>query len=289
MSESNQLNSSLPPKDGDGAETDCDVRLLSDRSLVTRVFLSALGIVSLTYAGLLIYHVSVEDGGGRQYAGVEPLRQWCIRWGLLSTGNINQDARTYLTVVGAEPLSEELLSILSDSKSAPVVTQEHPLVGTRAPMFALTDPDGRQHQLESLISEGPVVLVFYYGYSCSHCVAQLLALNDDLRYFNELGVRIVAVSPDTPAQSQDAFVRYGRVGFTVLADEAGQVAEQYGCLDTVNEESDGLRRHGTFVVSREGEVVWAYRGTEPFVDNRGLLKLLATLEGKTSGALASHP
>ncbi len=203
--------------------------------------------------------------------------------GLLSTGNVNQDARTYLTAVGAEPLSDELQSIVGDSTCEPAVTQEHPLVGRPAPEFSLRDPDGQTHSLRQLTADGPVVLVFYYGYSCSHCVAQLLALNDDLRHFSELGVRIVAVSPDTPAQSQDAFIRYGRVGFTVLADEASTVARQYSCLESSVEKTDELRRHGTFVVSREGEVVWAYRGTEPFVDNRRLLKLLAMLEGRTTG------
>lgn len=289
MSEGSQFQRSPLSEDGDVAETENEIRLPSERSVVTRVFLSALGIVSLTYAGLLIYHVSVEDGGGSQYSGVEPLRQWCLRWGLLSSGNVHQDARTYLTSVGAEPLSEELLSILSDSSLEPPATQAHPLVESRAPEFSLVDPEGKSHRLEEFTSDGPVVIFFYYGYSCNHCVAQLVALNDDLRHFSELGVRIVAISPDSPAQSQDAFIRYGRVGFTVLADESNGVAQQYGCFDPADDDSDGLRKHGTFVVNRDGRIIWAYRGTEPYVDNRKLLKLLALLEGRTSGALASHP
>ena len=53
-------------------------------------------------------------------------------------------------------------------------------------------------QLAKELKKGPVVVVFYLGYYCNHCVSQLFDLNEDVRYFHELGAEVIAISADPP-------------------------------------------------------------------------------------------
>jgi hypothetical protein len=103
-------------------------------------------------------------------------------------------AKAMLERHNAFPLSEPLAKILADWKTYADATQDHRLIGKPAPDFTLTSSDGSPVTLKSLVAKGPVVLVFYYGYYCDHCVAQLYGINQDLAYFRELGAEVAALS-----------------------------------------------------------------------------------------------
>ncbi len=87
-----------------------------------------------------------------------------------------------------------------------IPSHHHPLLGRLAPDFALTDPDGKVWSLKGLRADGPVVLIFYYGYSCDHCVRQLFDVNRDLPLFREVGAQVVALS-SRPSRADPATVR----------------------------------------------------------------------------------
>ena len=65
-----------------------------------------------------------------------------------------------------------------------------------APDFTLNEVDGKEWSLAKELKDGPLVLIFYYGYHCNHCVSQLFAVDKDIEKFRELGVKVVAVSAD---------------------------------------------------------------------------------------------
>jgi peroxiredoxin len=142
--------------------------------------------------------------------------------------NVAAEARAFLSERGVRPLSESLMQILTQTAGSPTPTQPHPLLGKTAPDFELADPNGRRHTLGSFLKRGPVVLVFYYGYFCDHCVSQLFALDQDLGYVHEMGAEVVALSPDPPAKTRQRFRQFGAFHFPVLADEKNAVAECYG-------------------------------------------------------------
>jgi peroxiredoxin len=62
----------------------------------------------------------------------------------------------------------------------------------------------------------------------------------------------------------------------VLADPDNKVAEKYE-LYTPNCEpgKKGGLMHGTFVINRQGKIIWTNRGDEPFTENRTLLHEVA--------------
>jgi peroxiredoxin len=186
--------------------------------------------------------------------------------------DLAQEANQDLERRNYRPLSGPLEALLNDATYKPVPTQAHPLLGQPAPEFSLADTDGKEWTLSEKHKEGAVVLVFYYGYNCNHCVSQLFGLHKDIAHFRELGAAVVAVSADPPELTRERYKKYGAFAFPVLSDKGNTVAARYGTFVPAKkhgEEGDLL--HGTFVIDRAGSVVWANRGDEPFTQNRTLL------------------
>ena len=124
-----------------------------------------------------------------------------------------------------------------------------------------------------------MVVVFYLGYGCSHCVAQLLALDKDLHYFKELDADIVAISSDTSEHTTERYKEYGEFQFPVLADVDYAVSQKWGVYEPETDAKPEFMNHGTFVVDRSGKVIWGEMGKEPFLDNKTLLHVIAKSQG----------
>src|SRR5207249_2560128 len=108
--------------------------------------------------------------------------------------DIASEARALLRQQNQEPLSDSLAQVLADAEKTHFPSYDHPLVGKPAPDFTRPDVDGRPWSLKQALAKGPVVIVFYYGYYCDHCVSQLFGVQEDYHYFRELGAEVVALS-----------------------------------------------------------------------------------------------
>ena len=195
--------------------------------------------------------------------------------------DLAQEARDDLKSRNYKPLSAPLEALLADDGYEPVPTQSSDLLLQSAPDFTLPDTQGKDWSLAARLKEGPVVLVFYYGYHCNHCVSQLFALDKDFAKFRELGVQVVAVSADAAELTRERFKKYGTFQFPVLSDPANQIATKYGAyLPNPVAGKEGELLHGTFVLTRQGKVAWQNRGDAPFTENRTLLREAARHEGR---------
>lgn len=250
------------------------------RDLNTRIFLGFLGVVAAMYAVILIYHTTnppqavAEDGGL-----LEQCRQICMQYGLVSTGHIRNDAEAYLRAAQKRRLTDGLSVVLAESTFVPETSQPNPLLKDMAPDFSLPDVNGVTQELSRLGKDRPIVVVFYLGYGCSHCVAQLLALDKDQHYFRELDADIVAISSDTSEHTAEKYKEYGDFQFPVLADVDYAVSTQWGVYQPESGDKPEFMKHGTFVVDRSGKVIWAAVGNEPFLDNKTLLHVIAKSQG----------
>ncbi len=187
-------------------------------------------------------------------------------------------ARAFLRDRKIKPLSEPLEQLLTNAAAQSVKTQPHALLGQPAPDFELRDAREQVRSLREYLRRRPVVLVFYYGYYCNHCVGQLFALHDDIAKFRELGAEVIAVSADPPELTRQRFRQYGEFAFPVLSDPGNKIAQVYGVFRPAAGEKAEDQQHGTFVISRNGCVHWVHHGYEPFTGNRTLLYELAKLE-----------
>jgi peroxiredoxin len=223
--------------------------------------------------------VLVLVGIGLAYAGWVGYRSLFAAPGptILPERNVAEEAKKWLRSQKAAPLSAPLQQLLEEAKKNPAQTMAHPLLGKTAPDFTLADHRGKEWRLREFLAKGPVVLVFYYGYHCDHCVSQLFGLNEDLAKFTELGATVIAVSEDPPALTAERFRQYGDFRFPVLSDPGNKIAGIYGVFKPPSGVQEKELLHGTFVLDSQGNVTWANFGEDPFIDNRTLLLELSKL------------
>ncbi len=140
----------------------------------------------------------------------------------------------------------------------------------RAPEWSLGDAYGRTIALADYAPR-PVLVVFFLGFGCVHCVEQLQALAPEHSRFAEAGIDIVAIS----LQSADEL--RGSLGddpsdtgypFPVLADPDQEHFRRYRAYD----DFEGLPLHGTFLVDGAGYIRWLDISHEPFMNVEFLLE-----------------
>ena len=149
-------------------------------------------------------------------------------------------------------------------------------VGDKAPPFALEDPDGRTVSLVDLLSKGPVVLSFYRGVWCPYCNLELQALEEARSEIAVRGAQLVAISMQTASNSRKS-IRDNKLGFPILIDPRGAVADAYGLrwalpgylIDTyktvfkndlavINDDpSWTLPMPARYVIARSGDIVYS--------------------------------
>jgi peroxiredoxin len=101
--------------------------------------------------------------------------------------------------------------------------------GDKAPGFELPDGDGMIWRSEALLSNGPLVTVFYRGRWCAYCNAQLAALQQVHKQIASVGASLVAISPQTQKHSYMTRDMH-RLRFPVLSDSGNNVARQFGLV-----------------------------------------------------------
>ncbi len=148
-------------------------------------------------------------------------------------------------------------------------------VGAQAPEFALQDASGKLVRLADLLALGPLVLKFFRGRWCPYCITELEAWNSLYERLRASGALLVAVSPQTPRQS-DFMVGQHKIPFPVLTDAGCAVAEQFGLAYTVpdylqdyyrsilvnlpfinGDQSRRLPLPATYVLGSDGKVLFA--------------------------------
>jgi peroxiredoxin len=100
-------------------------------------------------------------------------------------------------------------------------------VGDKAPAFVLQDPAGQEVSSSALLSQGPLVVTFYRGVWCPYCNMDLQALQAALPAYQEHGASLVAISPQTAANSRRS-VRENKLTFPILSDPHNEVAAAFG-------------------------------------------------------------
>ncbi|QQS00465.1 MAG: peroxiredoxin [Austwickia sp.] len=129
-----------------------------------------------------------------------------------------------------------------------------PAVGDAAPDFALVDQLGTRRRLSELVTDRPVLVVFYPFAFSGICTGELRELRDERERFDNAHVQCVAVSCD-PMFALRAWDDAEAFFFPLLSDfwPHGAVAKSYG----VWEETGGFARRGTFLVGEDMTIQWA--------------------------------
>lgn len=124
-----------------------------------------------------------------------------------------------------------------------------PAIGERAPDFTLRGTEG-QVRLADLLTDGPVLLLFYTEDLTPACTQQLCAFRDESATLAQLAARVVAISADSLDAHRAFIERLGGLPYPLLADPDLAVARRYG----VDDPDSRRARRAAFVIGRDGAV-----------------------------------
>src|ERR1700754_4980606 len=94
------------------------------------------------------------------------------------------------------------------------------MAGEKAPNFTLLDHAGQPRTLSALLSDGPVVLVFFPLASSPICTAQACHFRDLSSQFARVGAQRVGISTDT-VDRQAHFAQQRSFDYPLLSDSDG--------------------------------------------------------------------
>ncbi|MBX9588082.1 MAG: AhpC/TSA family protein [Hyphomonadaceae bacterium] len=99
--------------------------------------------------------------------------------------------------------------------------------GDRFPSVKLADHLARETDISTVAAAQPVVVAFYRGGWCPYCSLELRAYQKALPEIEQLGARLIAVSPEAPDNTLSTAEK-DDLSFTVLSDARGRLAEALG-------------------------------------------------------------
>ncbi|CAN5128109.1 hypothetical protein BH09BAC1_BH09BAC1_19520 [soil metagenome] len=150
-------------------------------------------------------------------------------------------------------------------------------VGESAPIFKANDHKGNEVFLPDLFKKNPVVLVFYRGAWCPACNRYLTSLQDSLKYIENAGATLVAISPEINEKAIET-VEKTKATFSVIPDPNGYIMSAFkldfhvaqGYQQKINDKlgADIATSNGTqdarlpvpavYIVGTDGKIKYAY-------------------------------
>ncbi|QGU08141.1 Putative peroxiredoxin [Corynebacterium occultum] len=103
-------------------------------------------------------------------------------------------------------------------------------VGDQAPEFSLPNDSGSTTSLSDFAAAGERVLVYFYPRANTPgCTKQACDFRDSLDQLNDLGIKVVGISPDQ-ADKLEKFRGDHDLNFPLLSDESKEVMKAYGAF-----------------------------------------------------------
>jgi len=166
-------------------------------------------------------------------------------------------------------------------------------VGDRAPAFEAVDDQGKPWKSADHIGKKYVVLYFYPGDFTPGCTRQAQEFRDGMVKLADKGVEVVGVSGDS-ANTHYLFKKAQKLNFTLLTDENGDLARQFGVPvgkgGSVRIKGDDgqpilLKRNvtlsrWTFVLDKDGKIVSRNTNVTPAQDAKKVTELIEKLAKK---------
>jgi len=146
--------------------------------------------------------------------------------------------------------------------------------GNTAPEFELLDENGNQHSISEYRGK-PLILYFYPKDDTPGCTTEACNFRDDYSAYQQAGVTILGVSPDSSKSHMKFKTKYG-LPFSLLADEDHKVADLYqvwGPKKFMGKSYEGILRT-TFLIDPNGQIVKVFENVKPAEHSAEILAAL---------------
>jgi peroxiredoxin len=144
-----------------------------------------------------------------------------------------------------------------------------------APALDVKDSAGKRVTLAEYKGKN-VILVFYLGAECPHCMRQLHSIGEKKDEWERLDATVLAVSSTAPDKNAAGLKAFGDLPVRLLSDDRFANAHRFHSYDDFEE----IELHSTILIDKKGRVHWARNGGDPFTDMAFLVKQLETMNGK---------
>ena len=138
-----------------------------------------------------------------------------------------------------------------------------------APDFTLTDGEGKKVSLRNYRGK-PVIVIFYLGAGCAHCIERLVAFAPEAEAFKKAGITLLAVSTDTAdglAFTVEKAKYNGGFPIPLLSDASLKTFKAFRAHDDFEQQP----LHGTFLIDGDGRIRWQDISYQPFMETKFLL------------------
>ena len=146
--------------------------------------------------------------------------------------------------------------------------------GIPAPEFSLLDEKEQLHNLQDYHGQ-TVLLYFYPKDDTPGCTTEACNFRDDYSAYQEAGVVILGVSPDSPKQHTKFKAKF-ELPFTLLADIDHNVCDLYGVWGPkkfMGREYEGVHRT-TFLIGPNGLIQQVFENVNPANHSAEILAIL---------------
>ncbi len=153
------------------------------------------------------------------------------------------------------------LDSLGPFRWTPPAAQSFSLFNAKGEMISLEQFEGR-----------PVLVIYFLGRGCTHCMEQLTAFTPLAEKYKEAGIEIVAISTETVEglreTLQESEGEKSPFPFTMLSDDSLQHFKAYRAFD----DFEDMALHGTFLIDGSRRIRWQNISYEPFMHPEWLLE-----------------
>ncbi|HLO99446.1 MAG TPA: peroxiredoxin family protein, partial [Fimbriimonas sp.] len=142
-----------------------------------------------------------------------------------------------------------------------------------APDLKVLNVDGKPVTLTDYRGKN-VILVFFLGEACVHCVGQLKSINDKMADFEKQGTVVLGVCSASPEKLKDS-ATLNKVKINFLSDTAHENARRFSSYDDFEE----MELHSTILIDKNGLIRWKRTGGDPFMNIDFLLNEVKRVNG----------
>jgi peroxiredoxin len=136
---------------------------------------------------------------------------------------------------------------------SPVPADDFSMVDTEGKTFKLAEHKGRN-----------VVVLFYLGGKCAHCMQQLQEFGKQIKQFEAIQTDIVAIGTDTLEDARALKANADGIKFPMpfLPDPSLDLFKKYQVFD----DFENAPLHGAFLIDKQGNVRFQRISADPFLD-----------------------
>jgi thioredoxin-dependent peroxiredoxin len=156
--------------------------------------------------------------------------------------------------------------------------------GDKAPSFEATDDQGKTWKASDHVGKKVIVVYFYPADFTGGCTKQACTFRDDMDKLTAKGIEVVGVSGDS-AKTHELFKKHHKLNYTLLADEKGELAKQFGIPVRPGGKAKGFDENGqeievirgvtiprwTFVIGKDGTIIYKNEKVSPAQDSKQVL------------------